>query len=332
MSFMPHRPRRLRTSEKVRALVSENRLSVNDLVMPFFVVPGKGIRTEIASMPGNFHLSVDMLAEETARVRDVGVPAVLLFGVPEKKEKDPLGSSAYSQDALVPSAIRQLKKKVPGILVAADVCLCAYTDHGHCGVVKKTDFGEEIDNDSSVELIARMALAHARAGADIVAPSDMMDGRVGAIRESLENEGYHNTVIMSYAAKYASAFYGPFRDAAESPPSFGDRSTYQMDPANSEEAMREIAADLEEGADIVMVKPALSYLDVIQRVKSSFGVPVAAYSVSGEFSMVKAAANAGLLDERETAMEMTLSMKRAGADIIITYWATELSKWLGGGS
>ena len=324
--FPSTRMRRLRRTERLRALVREAALSVDDLIFPLFVCPGTGVRREIPSMPGNHQLSVDRLVEECREARDLGIPGVLLFGIPERK--DETGTEAFSDQGVVQRAVRALKEGVPDLLVITDVCLCEYTTHGHCGAVA----GGEVDNDATLELLARQALSHARAGADMVAPSDMMDGRVGRIRRALDGEGFSGLPIMSYAAKYASAFYGPFRDAAGSAPRFGDRRGYQMDPGNAREALREVELDIREGADIVMVKPALCYLDVIYRVSSAFNVPVAAYNVSGEFSCVKAAAHKGWIDERGVMMEMLLSIKRAGADIIITYFARQAARVLGGGT
>ncbi|MCC6741956.1 MAG: porphobilinogen synthase [Planctomycetia bacterium] len=320
---MIHRPRRLRSSPLLRALVRETTLSPSNLVQPLFVRPGKKQRRPIRSMPGNFQLSVDELVKDAKKARDAGVPGVILFGIPETK--DAVATSGTDADGIIPTAVKALKDRVPGILVMTDVCLCEYTDHGHCGLVEDG----KILNDPSLDVLARMALSHARAGADVVAPSDMMDGRVGAIRAALDGEGFTDIPTLSYAAKYASAFYGPFRDAAESPPKFGDRASYQMDPANALEALREVALDVEEGADMVMVKPALPYLDIIRRVKDRFGLPTAAYCVSGEFSMVEAAAANGWLDRRRAALEVLLSIRRAGADFILTYWATEAAGWLG---
>ncbi len=319
---MIHRPRRLRANPLIRSLVRETTLSASNLVQPLFVRPGKKQRRAIKSMPGMFQLSVDELVKDAKKARDAGVPAVILFGIPESK--DAVATSGTEQDGIIPAAIEALKDGVPDLLVVTDVCLCEYTDHGHCGLVENG----KIVNDPSLDVLARMALSHARAGADIVAPSDMMDGRVGAIRQALDGEGFTDLPILSYAAKYASAFYGPFRDAAESPPQFGDRATYQMDPANALEALREVELDLAEGADMVMVKPALPYLDIIRRVKEKFGVPTAAYCVSGEYAMVKAAAENGWIDEKRAALEMLLSIRRAGADFILTYWATEAAGWL----
>jgi porphobilinogen synthase len=317
MPFPEVRMRRLRKSPALRAMVRETVLNVNDLVMPLFVCPGKKVRNPIRSMPGNFQLSIDELLKACVKVAASGVPAVLLFGIPEKKDAE--GRIGYHKDGIVQRAVRAIKKKLPDLCVITDVCNCEYTTHGHCGPVVNGD----VDNDRTIEILAKQALSHARAGVDMVAPSDMMDGRVGAIRAALDGGGFHNTPIMSYAAKYASAFYGPFRDAAESAPTFGDRRSYQMDPANSDEALNEVALDIEEGADIVMVKPALSYLDIIRRVKDEFRMPVAAYNVSGEFSMVKAAGKKGWIDEERVMMEILTSIKRAGADIIITYHAVE---------
>ena len=319
---LTHRPRRLRRTAAIRALVRETRLSPDNFIYPLFVVPGKGIRREIASMPGVFQLSVDEIVKEAAAAKADGVPGVLLFGLPP--QKDAVGTGASDPEGPVQTALRALRKEVPGMLAVTDVCLCEYTSHGHCGVLD----GEEIVNDATVEELARAALSHAAAGADIVAPSDMMDGRVGRIREKLDGAGFSQVAIMSYAAKYCSAFYGPFRDAADSAPAFGDRRSHQMDPANVEEALREVALDLEEGADIVMVKPAVHYLDVIRRVKDEFGVATAAYHVSGEYAMLKAAARNGWIDEPRAMMETLTSIRRAGADIIITYYAREAARAL----
>ena len=316
------RLRRLRTSETLRAMVRETRLAPDMFIYPLFVCSGEGQRREVASMPGVFQLSVDEAVREAAAARADGVPGVLLFGLPD--EKDAVGSAAYDADAPVQSAVRALKRELPELLVITDVCLCEYTSHGHCGILD----GEEILNDPTVDELARAALSHAAAGADIVAPSDMMDGRVGRIRQVLDAGGYSSVAIMSYAAKYCSAFYGPFREAADSAPAFGDRRSHQMDPANVEEALREVALDLDEGADIVMVKPAVAYLDVIARVKQEFGVPVAAYHVSGEYAMLKAAARNGWIDEPRAMMETLTSIRRAGAEIIITYYAREAARAL----
>ena len=319
---LTHRPRRLRRSPAIRSLVRETRLSPDNFIYPLFVVPGKGQRREVGSMPGVFQLSVDEIVKEAAAAKADGLPGVLLFGLPESKDAG--GSGAADPEGPVASAVRALKKEVPGLLVITDVCLCEYTSHGHCGIVD----GDDIVNDATVEELARAALTHAAAGADIVAPSDMMDGRVGRIREKLDAAGQSQVAIMSYAAKYCSAFYGPFRDAADSAPAFGDRRSHQMDPANVEEALREVALDLDEGADIVMVKPAVHYLDVITRVKEEFGVPTAAYHVSGEYAMLKAAARNGWIDERRAMLETLTSIRRAGADIIITYYAREAARAL----
>ncbi|MBI2428887.1 MAG: porphobilinogen synthase [Ignavibacteriales bacterium] len=316
------RLRRLRMTEPLRSLIRETELSLNDFIYPLFVVPGRKIRNEVTSMPGVFQLSIDELIKECFEVQSLGIPAVILFGIPETK--DELGSGAYDDHGIVQTAVRSLKKEIPGLLVITDVCLCEYTSHGHCGVIRN----EEIVNDESIALLAKEALTHARAGADIVAPSDMFDGRVSAIRKTLDENGFYNLPIMSYAAKYASGFYGPFRDAAQSTPQFGDRRSHQMDPANAEEALREVAADIDEGADIVMVKPALAYLDIVRRVKGEFHVPVAAYSVSGEYSMVKAAARNGWIDEERVMTEILTGIKRAGADLILTYFAKDAAKML----
>ncbi len=322
MYFPKHRARRLRKSETIRRMVRETRLWVDDLIYPLFVVAGKGIKEPISSMPGNFHYSVDKLSEEIKEISSLNIPAVILFGLPE--HKDPYGSEAYKDDGVVQNAIKEIKNLNPELVVISDVCMCGYTDHGHCGIVKDG----YVDNDSSLEILAKIALSHAKAGVDIVAPSDMMDGRVGAIRKILDENGFHNVLIMSYAAKYASAFYGPFREAADSAPKFGDRKTYQMDPANAREAEKEVLMDVEEGADIIMVKPALSYLDVIYRVKQLIKLPVAAYNVSGEFAMVKAAGEKGWIDEIQVMLEILTSIKRAGADLILTYFAKEVAKIL----
>ncbi|MFQ5646227.1 MAG: porphobilinogen synthase [bacterium] len=319
-----YRPRRIRGKENFRRMVAETVLTVDNLVYPLFVVPGNNVRQEISSLPGNYHLSVDKLVEEAKEAADLGIPAVLLFGVPEPADKNESGSSAYASGGLVQQACRALKKARVNVEVITDVCLCEYTDHGHCGIIKE----QEIDNDSTLELLARQALSHAQAGADMVAPSDMMDGRVEAIRTVLDEKGFSRIPIMSYAVKYASAFYGPFREAAQSAPSFGDRRSHQMDPAGIRESLVEANLDVEEGADIIMVKPALSYLDIICRIKEEIQLPVAAYSVSGEFSMVKAAAAKGWIDETRTMMEMLVSIKRAGADIIITYFAKDAARSL----
>ena len=322
---MPHamfRPRRLREKGLLRRMVRETTLAVDDLVYPLFAVHGRGIREAIESMPGVFHLSVDEIVKEAKDAAGMGIPAVLLFGLPE--DKDARGSEAYAEDGIVQQAVRAVKETVPDLLVVTDVCLCQYTSHGHCGVIE----GGAVRNDPTLELIARIAVSHAEAGADMVAPSDMMDGRVAAIREALDEARFTETPIMAYSAKYASSFYGPFREAAESAPQFGDRRSYQMDPANAMEAMREIALDIDEGADIVMVKPALPYLDVIARAKGEFGVPLAAYSVSGEYAMIRAAGRLGWLDEERAMMEALTSIRRAGADIVITYFAKDVARLL----
>lgn len=317
MFFPRYRPRRLRRDETVRRLVRETNLTQNDFMYPLFVVPGTGVRSPVKSMPGVFQLSVDELVQEATEVMDLGIPSILLFGIPETK--DDMGSGAYARDGIVQQALQELKEKVSDLLLVTDVCMCEYTDHGHCGVIKEGD----VDNDATLDLLARTSLSHAKAGADMVAPSDMMDGRVGAIRDSLDENGFSHIPIMAYAAKYASSFYGPFRDAAHSTPQFGDRRSYQMDPANSREAIREIGLDVEEGADIIMVKPALAYLDVIRQAREEFDLPLAAYNVSGEYSMIKAAAEKGWLDGQRVMLEVLTSIKRAGADIIITYFAKD---------
>ena len=322
MAFPVTRPRRLRRTALLRDMVRETALSPRDFIYPLFVCPGRDQAQPVTSMPGVSQLSVDRAAQEAENVWHLGIPGVILFGIPETK--DAAGSEAYADHGVVQQAVRAIKDRVPDLLVITDVCLCEYTDHGHCGVV---DSGE-VDNDETLELLVKEALSHARAGADVVAPSDMMDGRVGAIRGALDREGFENVVIMAYAAKYASGFYGPFREAAESTPRFGDRRSYQMDPGNSDEALREVEADIAEGADIVMVKPALSYLDVISKVKQRFGHPTAAYNVSGEYAMIKAAAQNGWIDESTVVPEVLLSIKRAGADLILTYFAKEMAAGL----
>ncbi len=324
--FPAYRPRRLRQSPALRQLVRETQLNAGQLVLPLFVRSGRKLRHPIAAMPGVFQLSPDELLREAARALALGVPAVLLFGIPDRK--DARASGAYAANGIVQQAVRLLKKELPQLLVITDVCLCEYMEHGHCGVVQSSPAGAKILNDPTLKLLARTAGSHAQAGADIVAPSDMMDGRVRAIREHLDQLGFADTPIMSYAAKFCSAFYGPFREAAESAPRFGDRRSYQMDPANAAEAMREVALDIQEGADIVMVKPALAYLDIVRRVKTEFGYPTAAYSVSAEYSMVKAAAGNGWIDERAVTLECLLAMRRAGADILITYAAADVARWL----
>ncbi len=320
MSFPIERPRRLRRTDGIRDMVRETKLTVEDFILPLFVVPGEKVRKEIPSMPGNYHLSVDGILEECRKAAGIGIPAVILFGLPEKK--DPVGSEATDPESAVARAVTAVKRNVPRMVVITDICLCEYTSHGHCGLVKD----EIILNDPTLERLADMAVLHANCGADIVAPSDMMDGRVGAIREALDDKGLEEIAIMSYAAKYSSAFYGPFRDAADSAPAFGDRRSYQMDPANAIEALREVRLDLEEGADIVMVKPALPYLDILWRVKEMVDVPVAAYNVSGEFAMIKAAAEKGWIDHDRVMMETLTSIKRAGADMILTYFAMEAAE------
>ena len=323
MSTFPiYRPRRLRANENLRRLVRETALSANDLIYPMFVVHGHNTATEISAMPGCYQYSVDTLIIAAKELAALGIPGIILFGIPEAK--DPLGSEAYADDGIIQQAIKAVKDAVPDLLVMTDVCLCEYTDHGHCGLIE----AGEVQNDPTLELLVKESLSHARAGADVIAPSDMMDGRVGVIREALDENGYENIPIMAYSAKYASAFYGPFREAAESTPQFGDRRSYQMDPANTEEALREVALDIQEGADILMVKPALSYLDVIHRVKTEFQVPVAAYNVSGEYAMIKAAAQNGWIDEERVALEVLNSIKRAGADMILTYFAKSVVEWL----
>jgi len=324
MEFPAYRPRRLRRNERLRDLVRETTLNPNDFIYPLFVGPGKDSFQPVSSMPGVAQLSVDRVVIECQEASSLGIPAVILFGIPE--HKDSLGSEAYLDSGVVQRAIRAVKERVPSLLVITDVCLCEYTDHGHCGVVK----GGDVDNDSTLELLAKEALSHARAGADIVAPSDMMDGRVAAIRKILDQNGFQQVAIMAYAAKFASGFYGPFREAAESTPQFGDRRSYQMDTGNGDEALREVELDIREGADIVMVKPALAYLDIVYRVKQKFGYPVAAYNVSGEYSMIKAAGQKGWIDEKRIIMEVLLSIRRAGADMILTYFAKEAVKLLGG--
>lgn len=323
MSFPIKRMRRLRTSETLRQMVRETNLDIKDLIYPLFIVHGQDKKVPINSMPGICQFSVDRLGEEIREVDALGIPAVLLFGLPE--HKDAIGSSAWDEHGVVQDAIRIIKDQAPDLLVITDVCMCEYTDHGHCGQLEADGY---VNNDASLELLSREALSHARAGCDIVAPSDMMDGRVAHIRKTLDENGFINMPIMSYAAKYASGFYGPFREAADSAPQFGDRKAYQMDPANVREALREVQLDIEEGADIVMVKPALAYLDVIKAVKDAFGLPTAAYNVSGEYSMIKAAAACGWLDEERVIRESLTSIKRAGADMIITYFAKDLARWL----
>jgi len=316
------RPRRLRRSKNIRDLVRETNLSAADFVKPLFVVNGENIREEISSMPDNYHLSLDQLKKEVKRLLDLGIKAIILFGLP--KYKDAEGSSAWQQNGIVQKAVRRLKKEFPELLIITDLCLCQYTDHGHCGILEDG----KIKNDATLSRLAKIALSHAEAGADMIAPSDMMDGRVAKIRQTLDENGFKEIGIMAYSAKYHSSFYGPFRDAAHSAPGQGDRSSYQMDAANSDEALREIELDVKEGADIIMVKPALSYLDIIQKASDNFNLPLAAYNVSGEYAMVKAAAEKGWIDEKSVALEILTSIKRAGADIIITYWADSAVQWL----
>jgi porphobilinogen synthase len=322
MSFPVTRPRRLRRSEAIRSLARETRLTTHGFVYPMFVCPGKNVRNPIASMPGVAQQSVDKFLEECREVEQLGIPGIILFGIPEKK--DALGSEAYADDGVVQRAVEAVRSANLNLLVMTDVCLCEYTDHGHCGIVENG----EVKNDPTLELLSKEALSHARAGADIIAPSDMMDGRVGAIRKALDAGGFQDVAIMSYAAKYCSGFYGPFREAAESAPQFGDRRGYQMDPANAREALREVELDLAEGADMIMVKPALAYLDIIQRVRETFNVPVGAYNVSGEYSMVKAAAANGWIEEKRIAMEILTGIHRAGASIVLTYHAKDAARWL----
>ena len=322
MRELIHRPRRLRRTPELRRLVQETRLSVDDLIYPLFVCPGEGVRREVSSMPGVYTLSIDQLLEEAQEVKRLGIPAIILFGIPERK--DEVGSEAYADDGIIQRAIRALKREVPGLIVIADTCLCEYTSHGHCGVVRDG----EVVNDPTLELLARTAVSQARAGADIIAPSNMMDGFVAAIRSALDEAGFTHIPIMSYAVKYASAFYGPFREAAQSAPQFGDRRGYQMDPPNAREALREAELDVAQGADILMVKPALPYLDIIRSVRERFSVPVAAYQVSGEYAMIKAAARLGWIEEERVVMETLIGIKRAGADMILTYFAKEVARRL----
>ena len=324
MRYPVYRMRRLRKNQTIRRMVRETSLTPSDLILPLFVTYGKDVKKPIGSMPGHFQFSVDRIVDEAEEVSALHIPAVILFGIPE--HKDNIGSSAFDPNGPVQQAIKAIKDRVPELVVITDVCMCEYTSHGHCGIIKDND----VDNDSTLELLAKEALSHVRAGADMVAPSDMMDGRVSAIRNVLDENGFEYVPIMSYAAKFASAFYGPFREAAESTPQFGDRRGYQMDPANTDEAVREVLLDIEEGADIVMVKPALPYLDIVRRVKDEYGYPVAAYNVSGEYSMIKAAVERGWLDEERAMMEVLLSIKRAGADMILTYFAKDAARILGG--
>ena len=316
------RPRRLRSDKNIRDLVRETKISAADFVQPLFVVGGKGVKEEIESMPGNYHFSLDLLLKEIDRLVKKGLKSIMLFGIPEYK--DEIGSSAWQKSGIVQKAIRKIKSEFPELFLITDICLCQYTDHGHCGLIREG----KVKNDITLDKLAKVALSHVEAGADMVAPSDMMDGRVAKIRKKLDNNGYQNKGIMAYSAKYNSGFYGPFRDAAQSAPSRGDRSTYQMDKANSDEALREVALDIEEGADIVMVKPALAYLDIINRVNNNFSIPLAAYNVSGEYALIKAGAEKGWINEREVALESLTAIKRAGADIIITYWAEDAIDWL----
>lgn len=322
MQFPEYRARRLRKNENFRRLIRETKLSVDDLVYPLFAVSGKSVKKPISSMPGQFQLSVDYIAKEAQKAHELGIPAVLLFGIPAKK--DEMATGAFAKDGIVQQAVKRIKNDVPDILTITDVCLCEYTSHGHCGMLEK----DNVQNDETLEVLAETALSHARAGADMVAPSAMMDGQVAAIREALDENAFEGVPIMAYAAKYSSSFYGPFREAAESAPQFGDRKAYQMDPANADEAIREISLDVGEGADIIMVKPALAYLDIICRAKQEFDLPIAAYNVSGEYAMIKAAAQLGWLDEERAMMESLTAVKRAGADIIITYFAPQLAKLL----
>jgi porphobilinogen synthase len=322
MSFPTHRPRRLRRSEAIRSLVQETRLTTAGLIYPMFVCPGTKVRQEVSSMPGVYQQSADQIVEECREVEALGIPGIILFGLPETK--DARGASSLSSQGVVQRAIEAIRKAKLKLLVITDVCLCEYTDHGHCGVIENG----EVANDATLTVLAQQALSHVRAGADMVAPSDMMDGRVAAIREILDEHKFENTAILSYAAKYCSGFYGPFREAAQSAPQFGDRRSYQMDPANAREALKEVELDLEEGADIVMVKPALPYLDIIRRVRDAFDVPVAAYNVSGEYAMVKAAAQKGWLDEKRVVLEILTGIQRAGAEIILTYHAKDVARWL----
>ncbi|MEK9150053.1 MAG: porphobilinogen synthase [Candidatus Desantisbacteria bacterium] len=324
MNFPVYRARRLRASEGLRRMVRQTRLSIDNLVMPYFVVHGKGVRKEIRSMPGRFHLSIDELVKEAEETKALGIPAILLFGIP--KAKDEMGSESYAKDGIIQMAVAEIKARVPDIVVITDTCLCEYIASGHCGIVRNG----QVANDESLELLAKIALSQAEAGVDMVAPSDMMDGRVGAIRKVLDENSFSDVAIMSYSAKYASSFYSPFREAADCAPRFSDRASYQLDVANSDEALREIRLDIAEGADIVMVKPALAYLDLIFRAKEETGYPVAAYSVSGEYSMIKAASSLGFLDEKRAVLEVLTCIKRAGADIIITYFAKDVAKWLEG--
>jgi len=330
VEFPKCRLRRLRSKETIRRLVSETELNVNSLIMPYFVREGKGIVRPIVSMPGNYQWTIDKLVKEVEEAKTLGINGIILFGVPLKK--DEIGSSSFDKNGIIQKAVQALKKAIPEVIVITDVCLCEYTSHGHCGIVREKKAGGkkgfEVDNDATLKILAKAAVSHVQAGADIVAPSGMMDGMVLGLREALDKRGFINTLIMSYSAKYASSFYSPFREAAESPPAFGDRKTYQMDMRNSNEALREVEQDIKEGADIVMVKPALAYQDIIYRVKERFGCPVACYNVSGEFAMVKSAAQKGLLDEKSTVLELLTGFRRSGADIIITYWAKDAARWM----
>ena len=326
MLHLTHRPRRLRSTDKMRQLVQETRLDVQQLIYPLFISEKISGRSEIPSMPGVEQLSIQSLQDECRTIAQLGINAILLFGIPDQKDEN--ASQAYADNGIVQQAVRTIKQATPDLLVITDVCLCEYTSHGHCGVVAKDGRQYRVSNDASVELLVKTAISHAEAGADIVAPSDMMDGRVGAIRTALDSQGYTDVALMSYASKFCSAFYGPFRDAAESAPQFGDRRTYQMDPANALEALREVALDVEEGADLLIVKPGLPYLDILWRVKERFELPTAVYNVSGEYAMVKAAARMGWIEEKRAVMEMMIGFRRAGADMIITYWAKDLAVWL----
>jgi porphobilinogen synthase len=321
------RPRRLRLHPRLRDLVRENRLTTHDLIAPLFVYHGTDLKREIGSMPGQYQWSIDRLADPAAELAKAGIPAVLLFGVPA--EKDPAGQAALDPEGIVPEAIRRIRSEAPDLLVVTDLCFCEYTNHGHCGPLTTVRGRPDVDNDATLVLLGKQAVCHAQAGADVIAPSGMMDGMVGAIRSALDGAGFSATPILSYAAKYASAFYGPFRDVAESAPAFGDRRGYQMDPANGDEAIREVALDLAEGADMVMVKPAMAYLDIARRIKETFGVPLAAYNVSGEYAMLKAAAQRGWIDEKRTVLELLTGFKRAGVDMILTYHALDVARWLG---
>lgn len=326
MTFPQVRMRRLRQNEQLRSLVRETKITLDDLVYPLFVCPGTNVKNAISSMPQVYQMSIDQIVKECREVKALGIQAVILFGIPEYKDESATG--AYAADGIIQEAVRAIKQNVSGLLVITDVCLCEYTSHGHCGVIKTKDSEKQVDNDATLELLACQALSHAQAGSDMVAPSDMMDGRIGFIRKRLDEAGYRELPIMAYSAKYASAFYGPFREAAQSAPAWGDRKTYQMDPANAREALREVALDLEEGADIVMIKPALAYLDIIYRIKEQFQAPVAAYAVSGEYACLKAAGRLGLLDEEKAFLEVLYAIKRAGADIIITYYAKQAAQLL----